>query len=673
MNHKNTIELRLAELKELISQHNYSYYVLDDPTIPDAEFDKLFLEIKTIEEQYSDLITPDSPTQRVGGQPNKSFKQITHQRPMLSLGNAFDEADLNVFDKRIREELGADGISYIAEPKFDGLAVTIIYVNGELNLAATRGDGSVGEDVTHNIKTIKSIPLKLGKTAPQGVIEVRGEVIMLKNDFEDLNKKQLSASEKVFANPRNAAAGSLRQLDPSIAASRPLSFYAYSVFCENKKLDSQLEGLEFLRQLLIPTSSLTKKVEGVEGMINFYNAINNTRDKLPFDIDGVVYKVNSLNMQDELGYVSRAPRWAIAHKFAAEEAMTTIMDIDVQVGRTGSITPVARLKPVVVAGVTVTNATLHNEDELRRKDIHIGDFVMVRRAGDVVPEVIKVVYEKRPELIKRFEMPTSCPECSNILTKEEGEAVLRCNAGMLCPAQRKQSIMHFASRKAMDIDGLGEKIIDQLIESGLVMSVSDLYKIQEDDLLKLDRFAKKSAENLIASIEKSKKTTLGKFIYALGIRNVGEATAYDLAKQFGSMDKIMNANRESLLNIHDIGPTVATSIEKYFHTETNRQQVSILLDEGLQWEPVEEGAGIVSNELDGLTFVLTGSLSNLKRDEAKDLILACGGTVSGSVSKKTHYVVAGLDAGSKLDKANALGVEVIGEDKLLQLTKKRLI
>ena len=670
MNNPITIKERLVDLKKLISEHNYHYYVLDNPLISDAEFDKIFLEIKAIEDLNPELITIDSPTQRVGGEPNKSFKQITHQRPMLSLGNAFDEKDLDVFDKRIREELGVANISYVAEPKFDGLAVTIVYVDGELHLAATRGDGSVGEDVTHNIKTIKSIPLKLPSNSPAGQIEIRGEVIMLKNDFIGLNKRQLEANEKVFANPRNAAAGSLRQLDPTIAASRPLSFYAYSIFCDNKTLASQEEGLDLLKQLLIPTSNLTKRVDGVRGMIDFYNAINNTRKSLPFDIDGVVYKVNSLNMQDELGFVSRAPRWAIAHKFAAEEAMTTIKDINVQVGRTGSITPVARLMPVVVAGVTVTNATLHNEDELRRKDIHIGDFVMVRRAGDVVPEVIKVVHEKRPNDIKKFEMPTLCPECSNVLVREEGESVLRCNAGMLCPAQRKQSIMHFASRKAMDIDGLGEKIIDQLIESSLVLSVSDLYTVKTEKLLKLDRFAKKSAENLIESIEKSKKTTLGKFIYALGIRNVGEATAYDLAKQFGSIDKIMSASKESLLNIHDIGPTVATSIQNYFNEDTNREQVAILLKEGIQWDSIEVGAEEISNELEGLVFVLTGTLTSLKRDEAKDLILSCGGKVSGSVSKKTDYVIAGLDAGSKLDKASALGVKVIGEDELIQLTKK---
>ena len=670
MNNPITIKERLVDLKKLISEHNYNYYVLDNPLISDAEFDNIFLEIKAIEDLNPELITIDSPTQRVGGEPNKSFKQITHQRPMLSLGNAFDEKDLDVFDKRIREELGVANISYVAEPKFDGLAVTIVYVDGELHLAATRGDGSVGEDVTHNIKTIKSIPLKLPSNSPTGQIEIRGEVIMLKNDFIGLNKRQLEANEKVFANPRNAAAGSLRQLDPTIAASRPLSFYAYSIFCDNKTLSTQEEGLDLLKQLLIPTSNLTKKVDGVRGMIDFYNAINNARKSLPFDIDGVVYKVNSLNMQDELGFVSRAPRWAIAHKFAAEEAMTTIKDINVQVGRTGSITPVARLKPVVVAGVTVTNATLHNEDELRRKDIHIGDFVMVRRAGDVVPEVIKVVHEKRPNDIKKFEMPTLCPECSNVLVREEGESVLRCNAGMLCPAQRKQSIMHFASRKAMDIDGLGEKIIDQLLESSLVLSVSDLYTVKTEKLLKLDRFAKKSAENLIESIEKSKKTTLGKFIYALGIRSVGEATAYDLAKQFGSIDKIMSASKESLLSIHDIGPTVATSIQNYFNEDTNREQLAILLKEGIQWDSIEVGAEEISNELEGLVFVLTGTLTSLKRDEAKNLILSCGGKVSGSVSKKTDYVIAGLDAGSKLDKASALGVKVIGEDEFILLTKK---
>ena len=668
MNAQETMQERIDTLKALITSHNYNYYVLDDPEISDAEFDSLFNELKEIEDTNPSLITADSPTQRVGGESNKAFKQVKHERPMLSLGNAFDESDLVAFEKRICDELGINEVIYTAEPKFDGLAVTLRYKDRLLDLAATRGDGTVGEDVTHNIKTIKSVPLKLSDKAPDGIIEVRGEVVMLKNDFSDLNRRQQELNEKLFANPRNAAAGSLRQLDPAIAAARPLSFYAYSIYCDNHKLASQMDGLQLLKALMIPTTKLTKEISGVSNLITYYNNISVSRDSLPFDIDGVVYKVNSLNLQDELGFVSRAPRWAIAHKFPAEEATTQIIDITVQVGRTGSITPVARLKPVEVAGVTVTNATLHNEDEMRRKDIQIGDHVVVRRAGDVVPEVVKVKLDKRPKTTKFFAMPEHCPSCGSQLKRMEGDAVLRCEAGIKCPAQRKQGIMHFASRKAMDIDGLGEKIVDQLIQNGLIKNFSDLYNIKSDDLINLERFASKSALNLIQSIDKSKQATLAKFIYALGIRNVGEATAYDLAGHFGSIDAVIDANIDDLINIHDIGPTVAESIVKYFTDTSNIAEIKLLLSKGFVLETVKTRDN-TSSELEGLNFVLTGTLPNLKREDAKALIMNNGGKVISSVSKKTDYLVAGDEAGSKLDKANALNVKIIDEDALIKLTK----
>ncbi len=662
------IKERIDELKQQIVEQNYNYYVLDNPVISDNEFDKLFTELTNIENQNPNLVTPDSPTQRVGGESNKAFNQIIHDRPMLSLGNAFDKSDLIAFEKRIKDELGINDIDFTAEPKFDGLAVTIQYVDRALHLSATRGDGTTGEDVTHNIKTIKSIPLKLSEFAPAGLVEVRGEVVMHKKDFNLLNQRQKDSDDKLFANPRNAAAGSLRQLDPAIASSRPLAFYAYSIYCDSHNLSTQFEGMDLLKKLKIPTTNLTKVVTGVDGLYKYYNEITATRKDLPFEIDGVVYKVNSLNYQDELGFVSRAPRWAIAHKFPAEEAMTQIVGIDVQVGRTGSITPVARLKPIEVSGVIVTNATLHNEDEMRRKDIQIGDYVDVRRAGDVVPEIVRVIKEKRPKSTKEFFMPSQCPECSSSLTKKEGDAVLRCNAGVECPAQRKQGIMHYSSRKAMDIDGLGEKIIDQLIGNGLLKNFSDLYKLTVEDLENLERFAIKSAQNLVEAINKSKHTTLGKFIYALGIRNVGESTANDLAKNFGAIKPILGANYDQLIEINDIGPKVAEAIIIYFADKTNQLEISLLLDSGISFK-ANDIAYTTSTELQGLVFVLTGTLPSLKREDAKLLITRAGGKVVGSVSKKTDYLVAGEEAGSKLEKAHELKVKVIDENQLIKLTK----
>jgi len=662
-------KLRIQKLKAQIIKYNDAYYIDDTPTITDASFDLLYKELVDIERQFPLLIKIDSPTQRVGGKAKIAFSQITHEKPMLSLSNAFDSKDLEAFDKRICDELGLKEVKYVVEPKFDGLAVTIHYIDGALKMAATRGDGNIGEDVTHNIKTIKTLPLKLSAQNPANRIEIRGEVIMHKDDFDKLNKNQKKSGLKMFANPRNAAAGSLRQLDSVVAANRPLRFYAYSID-SSQAMKSQEQGLEVLKQLKIPTSGLTKTVIGVKQLIDYYQYIEGIRKDLPYDIDGVVYKVNSLNHQDELGFLSKAPRWAIAHKFAAEQAETEILDITVQVGRTGSITPVARLKPIFVSGVTVTNATLHNEDEMKRKDILIGDYVRIRRAGDVVPEVINAIHEKRPGNARKFIMPTKCPECGSALVKELGEAVLRCNAGMDCKAQKKQSLMHFCSRKAMDIDGLGEKIIDQLIDANLISTFSDIYKIEKEQLTVLERFADKSAANLISSIEKSKTTTLGKFIYALGIRNVGEATSTDIAKHYGTIDIIIEQNEEALQQVYEIGPTVAKSIYQYFSDNRNTKQIESLVANGVAWSPIESMSHEVNSKLNGLTFVLTGTLKNLKRDEAKSLIHRCGGKVTGSVSKNTSYLVAGEEAGNKLSNAIELNISVLSEEELINLTKE---
>jgi DNA ligase (NAD+) len=669
MQTKSQAKKEIESLRNKIQDHSYKYYVEDDPDISDSEFDTLYKQLIEIENQFPDLITPESPTQRVGAETNKAFNQVKHLKPMLSLNNVFTQNDLMTFNKRLCDEIGVEDIEYSAEPKFDGLAVSLIYEEGRLVLGATRGDGIVGEDITHNLKTIKSIPLKLeGKKIPQK-IEVRGEVVMLIKDFNSLNKKQTELNQKLFANPRNAAAGSLRQIDSRITAKRPLSFYAYSIFLfeDQRQLNSHSEGLKLLSDFKIPTSNLASVTKSIKGLQNYYNKIIETRTKLPFDIDGVVYKVNSLNQQDELGFISKAPRWATAHKFPAEEAKTIILDISVQVGRTGSITPVARLKPVMVAGVQVTNATLHNEDELRKKDIFIGDHVVVRRAGDVIPEIVKVIKENRTDAVKEFKMPNKCPVCKSKLSKDEDEAVLRCLNGLACKAQKKQGLMHFCSRKAMDIDGLGEKIVDQLLEAKLVDSFVDIYKLSKEQLIKLERFAEKSADNIIDAIEASKNTTLAKLIYALGIRNVGESTASDLAQHFKTIEKIKAASIEELEEVQDIGPTVSKSINEYFNDESKYNQIMDILSMGIVFEKIT--ANNESKELKGLTFVLTGTLPSLKRDEVKSLILKCGGKVTGSVSKKTDYVVAGADAGSKLDTAEKLDVKILSEAELLILTK----
>ena len=661
-------EQRILTLRNLIARYDYEYYALDAPSVPDGEYDKAYRELQNLENQHPTLITLDSPTQRVSGSAANAFNSITHRQAMLSLNNAFEDNELDAFDKRIREALGLTQVEYAVEPKFDGLAITLTYERGVFTQGATRGDGYAGEDVTHNLRTLRTIPMRLNCQNPPQLLEVRGEVLMFKRDFEKLNKAQLNKGEKLFANPRNAAAGSLRQLDTKITATRPLSFFAYGLGAADgvPALNSHSSAMNYLASLYFPVSNQRDVVIGLVGLMAYYQKIGQARDKLPFDIDGVVYKVNAFNQQNELGFVSRAPRWAIAHKFPAQEALTVVEDITVQVGRTGAITPVARLKPVFVGGVTVTNATLHNEDEVRRKDVHVGDTVTVRRAGDVIPEVVNVLTEKRPINARRFEMPTLCPECGSHILKQADEAVARCTGGLFCPAQRKQAIIHYASRRAMDIEGLGEKLVDQLVEANLVHTLADIYKLDLRTLSNLDRMAEKSAQNILDALQSSKTTTLARFIYALGMRNVGEATAKDLAKHFGNLPALMQASIQDLLNVNDVGPVVAESIINFFTEAHNQMVIAALLEAGVTW-PETDGKQMATGNLVGKTFVLTGTLPNLSRDSAKELVEAAGGKVSGSVSKKTDYVIAGSDAGSKLDKAQELGVTILDEAALLDL------
>ena len=669
-----TDEARISQIRDLIRLYDFQYYVQDAPTVSDNEYDGLFRELQALEAKHPNLVTPDSPTQRVGGSPVRAFSSITHRVAMLSLNNAFGDDELNAFDKRVREGLGLNQVEYAVEPKFDGLAITLTYENGIFTQGATRGDGYTGEDVTHNLKTIRSIPQRLNIQKPPKLLEVRGEVLMFKADFDVLNQQQESRGDKVFANPRNAAAGSLRQLDPNITATRPLSFFAYGLGANHgvPELNTQSACMNYLESLRLPVSNLRAVVKGAEGLLGFYEKVGAQRASLPFDIDGVVYKVNSLAQQAELGFVSRAPRWAIAHKFPAEEALTIVEGIDVQVGRTGAITPVARLKPVFVGGVTVTNATLHNEDEMRRKDVRIGDTVSIRRAGDVIPEVVGIVLEKRPSNALLFTMPTECPVCGSHIKKQEDEAVARCTGGIFCAAQRKQAMIHFASRKAMDIEGFGDKLVEQLVDSNLANNLADIYRLDFHALTNLDRMAEKSAQNIIDALEKSKKTTLARFIYALGIRNVGEATAKDLARYFGNVEAVQDANIEQLQQVPDVGPIVAESIVNFFSEAHNREIINSLISPielggaGIHWDAVAaqtNATGIFA----GKTFVLTGTLPTLGREDAKALIENVGGKVSGSVSKKTDFVVAGADAGSKLTKAQELGVGVIDETDLLKM------
>jgi DNA ligase (NAD+) len=674
---------RAASLRAEIERHNHAYYALDSPSIPDAEYDRLFRELQALEQAHPQLLTADSPTGRVGATPLKSFPQRAHGVPMLSLNNAFEPAELEAFDQRVRDGLETIAtVDYAVEPKFDGLAISLTYIDGVLAYGATRGDGSTGEEVTPNLRTLRSIPLRLNGSAWPALIEVRGEILMFKAAFAELNARQRAQSEKEFANPRNAAAGSLRQLDSRITASRPLSFFAYGVGAGGEVLHvkTHAELMDLLAAWGFPVAAERQVVKGAKGLLAYFAEIGQKRAGLPYDIDGVVYKVNRLAAQSQLGFVSRAPRFAIAHKFPAEEALTEVLSIDVQVGRTGAITPVARLKPVFVGGVTVTNATLHNEDEVRRKDVRVGDTVIVRRAGDVIPEVVAIVPEKRPmrpgqdlfdnqPLAAAFEMPTSCPECGSAITKGIDEAIARCSGGLFCPAQRKQALMHFVARRAMDIEGLGEKLVEQLVDAGLIHSPADIYLLTLDQLAALDRMGEKSALNLLAAIEKSKQTTLARFIFALGIRNVGEATARDLANYFGQIEAVQAASVGTLQQIPDVGPVVAASITTFFAEIHNREVIDRLREAGLNW-PDAEVSKAGNRVLEGKVLVLTGTFPTLKRDEAKALIEAAGGKVAGSVSKKTDYVVAGEEAGSKLEKARELAVMVIDEGQLLELLEK---
>ncbi|MCW2313094.1 NAD-dependent DNA ligase LigA [Rhodoferax antarcticus] len=677
------IAQRLTKLRQTLHHHAYLYYVLDAPSLPDAEYDRLFQELQALEARHPELVTTDSPTQRVGGRALDQFAQVRHALPMLSIRTETDTtpAGAESFDARIRRELSLTEsdppVQFVAEPKFDGLAMSLRYEHGVLVQAATRGDGETGEDVTQNIRTIGQIPLKLPADAP-AMLEVRGEVYMRRDDFDALNERQRqkiaagAKGEKTFVNPRNAAAGAVRQLDPAIAAQRPLSFFAYGLGevsppdAGGPVFATHFDLLQTLKSWGFPVSALVQQAQGATELVAYYNAIAQQRDSLGFDIDGVVYKVNSLALQRQLGFVTREPRWAVAHKFPAQEMLTTVLAIDVQVGRTGKLTPVAKLAPVFVGGVTVTNATLHNEDEARRKDVRVGDTVIVRRAGDVIPEVVSVLLDKRVGEPEVFTMPRTCPVCDSAAVREEGEADYRCTGGLFCRAQRKEAILHFAQRRAVEVQGLGEKLVDQLVDASITHTLPDLYRLGLTALANLDRMADKSAQNLLEALEKSKQTTLPRFLFGLGIRHVGEATAKELARHFGQLDAIMDATEEQLLEVADVGPIVAKSLRTFFDQPHNREVAEQLRACGVSW-PEGPPAERVPTPLSGKTFVLTGTLPTLAREDAKALIEAAGGKVAGSVSKKTSYVVAGTEAGSKLDKALELGVPVLDEAGLRAL------
>ncbi len=696
-----------TRLRALLEQYNYEYYVLDAPSVPDAEYDRLFRELQALEAADPALVTPDSPTQRVGGAPAAGFGEVRHAMPMLSLNNAFDEADVLGFDRRAREALGNalgadEPIEYSAELKYDGLAISLRYENGLLAMAATRGDGTTGEDVTANVRTIRAVPLRLRsekRAAPPRVLEVRGEVLMFKAEFDAMNRRQREAGEHEFVNPRNAAAGALRQLDPSITASRPLRFFAYGVGeYDGEDAPATHSGLlDRLEQLGLPVGGERAVLHGAGELLEFYGAMLARRPTLPYEIDGVVYKVNRRDWHERIGFVARAPRYALAHKFPAEEALTELVDIEVQVGRTGVLTPVARLKPVFVGGTTVSNATLHNVDEIERKDLLIGDTVVVRRAGDVIPEVVRPLPERRPApgsaefegRYRRFSMPGTCPVCGSAAVREPGEAAYRCVGGLYCPAQRKQALLHFAQRRAMDIEGLGEKLVDQLVGAGLVMTPADLYRLDLTTLAGLERMGEKSASNLLASIEGSRETSFARFLFALGIRHVGEEVARQLADEYGDLDALLEEDWEALLArkaevqkenarrrqrgeepspvpLEGIGAEIIESLRRFFGERHNREVIDALRELGVRWsKPSRAG----STALAGLSFVLTGTLPTLTREQAAELIRLNAGSVASSVSKKTGYVVAGEAAGSKLERARELGVAVLDEDGLLALIK----
>jgi len=678
-----TPAIQAQALRRQLHHHAHAYYTLDAPEIPDAEYDRLFRELQALELAQPELLTCDSPTQRVGGAVLDAFAQVTHRVPMLSIRTETDTeaSGAEAFDARIRKELGLSEsdppVDYVGELKFDGLAMSLRYVGGLLVQAATRGDGETGEDVTANIRTIGQIPLRLPTHAPS-VLEVRGEVYMRRDDFETLNERQRhriaagTKGEKTFVNPRNAAAGAVRQLDSGIAAERPLSFFAYGlgdITPANEGGPQWTSHFNMLMQLKdwgFPVAEQTACVQGAAGLVAFHQRVAAERDALPYDIDGVVYKVNDLSLQAGLGFVTREPRWAVAHKYPAQEEMTTVLSIDVQVGRTGKLTPVAKLAPVFVGGVTVTNATLHNELEARRKDVRVGDTVIVRRAGDVIPEVVSVVLDRRPAGASQFTMMSHCPVCESLAEREEGEADHRCTGGLFCSAQRKQAIWHFAHRRAMDVEGLGDKLVDQLVDTAQVNTLADLYHLKLDILADMDRMAEKSAVNLLEALEKSKTTTLGRFLFSLGIRHVGEATAKELARHFGQLDAIMVASEDALLQVADVGPVVAHSIRTFFDQPHNREVLQALRDAGVTW-PEGEALAPTEMPLAGITVVLTGTLQTMGRDEAKEKLEALGAKVAGSVSKKTHYVVAGAESGSKLDKALALGVPVLDDTGLALL------
>lgn len=667
-----TISLSEIEtLRNRLREYEYHYHVLDNPLVPDSEYDRLMNELKNLEWQHPELITPDSPTQRVGAKPLDGFSQVTHELPMLSLDNAFSDGDLDGFLRRMESYISVtpSSLDFCCEPKLDGLAVSILYVNGVLTQAATRGDGSTGEDITANIRTIRNIPLRLKTDNPPLRLEVRGEVFMPQKGFEALNQKALEKGEKTFANPRNAAAGSLRQLDPKITAQRPLMLNAYSIGIydsDDELPNTHFERLQWLKSLGIPVNNEIRLEKGRENLLKFYADIQTKRPTLGYDIDGTVLKVNDIALQEQLGFISRSPRWAIAYKFPAQEEMTVLNDVEFQVGRTGAITPVAKLEPVFVAGVTVSNATLHNGDEIERLGIAIGDTVIIRRAGDVIPQIIGIVAERRPENAKKITFPTACPICGSAVVRVEGEAVARCTGGLFCEAQRKEALKHFVSRKAMDIDGVGEKLIEQLMERELVHTPADLFKLDQVTLMRLERMGEKSAQNALNSIEKAKNTTLPRFLFALGIRDVGEATALNLANHFGSLDAIRTATFEQLQEVQDVGEVVANRIVRFWQEPHNVEVVEDLIQQGVVWQNIEQ-VEIADNPLKDKNVVLTGTLSVLTRDQAKALLQGLGCKVSGSVSSKTDYLIAGEKAGSKLAKAQELGIKVLSEQDFLEI------
>ena len=660
---------RIKELREQVRRHDYRYYVLDDPEISDARYDALLGELRELEAAHPELVTPDSPTQRVGGEASGTFGEVVHAVPMLSLENAFTEQDVLDFDRRVRERLDTDAVDYSAEPKLDGLAISLRYESGRLTQAATRGDGTRGEDVSANVRTIRSVPLTLRGDAPQ-LLEVRGEVFMSRRAFEQLNRRAAEKGEKTFVNPRNAAAGSLRQLDPKVTERRALDVFFYGVGAAAgwamPRRHSEL--LAALRELGLRTCPEITVVAGVTGCIEYYQAMGRRRNALGYEIDGVVYKVDRLDWQRDLGFVSRAPRWAVAHKFPAQEETTVVRDVEFQVGRTGALTPVARLEPVFVGGVTVSNVTLHNMDELARKDVRIGDTVVVRRAGDVIPEVVRVIPDLRPPDARSVELPARCPVCGSHVTRAEGEAVARCSGGLVCRAQRREALRHFASRRAMDIEGLGDKLVEQLVDAGRVETPADLYSLTADELASLERMGAKSAANLVEALERSKRTTLARFLFALGIRDVGESTALALANHFGRLEAIAGASAEEIEQVRDVGPVVAAHVRDFFAEERNRAVLAALQERGVSWPEGTPVRSVESGPLSGETLVITGTLASMTRDQARDAARAAGATVTDSVSRKTTLLVAGAEAGSKLRKAQELGVTIVDEEEF----KRRL-